>query len=277
MIERLRFLFGFSKYLLPIILSALPIILLRLNVPEEKKRESEELKREWLSKSSKYVFRFREESKISFWLEETARRLKHNVLSSKIPFDGLSNFTHSLVSAIPGSYPKGVPKCKIWGVFISKKNSQPDAEICQDKLLEKECKKLVVSMMSGLSLDYSSNEDSDREFSKSNLVKRFKAAFGEGITSRVFDQDNRGIAYSVIFQGKPYLQLWDLIFQKQKIVGGFILMMPVGLNSSQNGPKICLLNWAKGPFFPAFIPFPVPGYDISSFPIGLHPKIRNSK
>ncbi|MBF0502443.1 MAG: HAMP domain-containing protein [Candidatus Riflebacteria bacterium] len=285
----------FFFWLILFALSILPIIVLQLESRQELNQRKADLRREWLEKCRFFAGSLQRASDYNFWPEEAARVIKRRM--QKLAFyqrkvcEDPVKFNEYLGKAAVLHRPAKLPPYLLWGAML--RNADPNAGmiLCRHNNLQQDYASMTTGLLQDLCRQYLFERSLDKTFgfsdtqSKKNgifdldRIKKLERLFGSGLSAELFSESHRGLAFNVIFRNKYHLLVWDLFFNGDRPVGGFILLMPVNLNSDLRALKLSLANWSAKNILPGFIRIPSSDSENQPTPVlhGRLPKERTVK
>lgn len=280
----------FANWLVPFILSLLPILVLLLNAREESSRRQSDLNREWLEKCKLQAQSLNQASDFTFWAEKTAHNIRHAVEQTvrKKPdlMREIAPFGKALGQFASQTHLVGLPVFSLWGGVFTNNNPDEGAVLCHHQNLRQDYPTIITGLLQDFGRqqqqsgrlqkmdDLDDQKKTKTAFFDQSRIKRLENLLGEGLSPELFSDNHRGKGFPVIFRGSHHILVWDLIFQGDRPIGGFILLMPVSQNSGIDALRLTLKNWPSQRILPGFLPVPVSETGFSHPPT-LHRSLTN--
>ncbi|MBF0499218.1 MAG: HAMP domain-containing protein [Candidatus Riflebacteria bacterium] len=257
--------------LLTLILSVLPFFLLSADVKNARRLQMEDAKCRRLEEIRQIGARFPEITTPGFWAEETSRRLKKRVEKA---LSGVPSTPERLAAAFDASleaaHPTGIRGGRLWATFLPDQRLDTPGTLLSGKRLESKLRLILSQLLHDLTRDYLHlPSDLDNKI----IIDRLKGIFGEGASRKLFSREQRGKAFYTIFQGEFGIAVWDVVMDRGRPIGTFLLILPTDDQAYQTACNAALLNWRTlfpgERVWPAFIPFRVSPKDDGAPPV-LH-------
>lgn len=246
---------------LPLILTFLPVLLISREADlwrEEKHREDAEA---WHERARTVATRWERASKLSYWIETAAGRLRDSIESvlppaAAGPVDpGLLGKTAANVCRT--ALPQGMAKPRVWMYALSRSADKAPLP-CSGTGLETQFGRLIGSIFHEIDIRNRFDPGRPRPTTWKQSLDRL---FGFGASPDLFEASSCGRSFPVIFQGAYFLCVWDFIRNDDGPAAVFLMLLPSGLGDAETARRLCFTNWrhiARGQSLePVFISYPV--------------------
>jgi class 3 adenylate cyclase len=260
------FVSGFSavvSFLLPILLSLLPVAILSRDLKDSAQLHNADIKRQWAVEKRLLSLQLEEMAQPGFWVREAMQATRKR-LEKAVRHD-VQSLTRFFGEEVPRIIPRGMKRPKVYAFFHDDSAGPGQGILLSGKGLETSFKSMFSRCLKNLGLQACGLPN---EFEQSFLSQQIIGVLGGSLPKAVLDADFHGKCFPVLIERKFYFASWETIIVAGKPNCTFLFLFPNTLNAHRDAMLLTLKHYKK--FFgkagvtPLFIPIRTPADSVKS-------------
>ncbi|MFZ2960305.1 MAG: adenylate/guanylate cyclase domain-containing protein [Candidatus Ozemobacteraceae bacterium] len=254
------FVSGFSalvSFLLPILLSLLPVAILSRDLKDSAQLHNADIKRQWAVEKRLLSLQLEEMAQPSFWVSEAVRITRKRLEKAVRP--DVQSLTRFFGEEVPRIIPKGMHRPKVYAFFHGDSAEPCQGILLSGKGLETSFKSVFSRYLKSLGLQACGLPN---EFEQNLLSQQIIGVLGGSLPKAVLDADFHGKCFPVLIERKFYFASWETIIVAGKPRCTFLFLFPNTLNAHRDSMLLTLKHhkkyFGKAGVAPLFIPVRTP-------------------
>ncbi|RCK79080.1 MAG: Adenylate cyclase [Candidatus Ozemobacter sibiricus] len=263
-----------AAWLLPLLLSVLPWLVLQIEADGLRTLQREEQKREWADRATRLAHHLQERAAYPTWVELAGRQLQEEwraALGEAAPTPARNE--RALRRAAARTYLPGGRGATLWAASFPDPTLARPAVLMSGRGFSTNLRFILARVLEEVGREWNGLPN---QLLTPTWEARLRSTFGEGCVPDLFTLPWRGRAFYAILQGRQQLVVWNLLRRGGRPHGAFLLAVPVRQDEIRLPLLATLHTWkrvrAGEAIWPAFLPLPGPRPAIAR-PV-LHPALR---